>query len=84
LFSAADGAIGSAASKAAFTPLPTLTTTCTAYDGTVKLVGTVEGVCVGALTALFMGCQRAARIAETTSAAPGTASRRKFCTHRSS
>lgn len=44
--------IGSAASKAAFTTLPaltSLTTTCKAYDGTVNLVGTVEDICVGAL-----------------------------------
>lgn len=44
--------IGSAASKAAFTTLPaltSLTTTCKPYDGTVNLVGTVEDICVGAL-----------------------------------
>ncbi len=44
--------IGQAASTVSFTTLPalaTLTTTCTPYDGTVALDGTVTGVCVGAL-----------------------------------
>jgi len=44
--------IGQAASAVNFTTLPalvTLTTTCTPYDGTVTLDGTVTGVCVGAL-----------------------------------
>lgn len=44
--------IGQAASAVNFTTLPalvTLTTTCTPYDQTVNLDGTVTGVCVGAL-----------------------------------
>lgn len=44
--------IGQAASAVSFSTLPaltTLTTTCTPYDSTVNLDGTVTGVCVGAL-----------------------------------